>query len=269
MVSPPSGPSGLPHGGILAAARVLGLTNVYAAGGAQAIAALAYGTEAIPKVDKVVGPGSAWVTTAKRLVYGDVDIGSLAGPSAVVILADALAIPLWVAHNLLVQAEHDVRSRAILVTPCRATAEAVRCHVERLVPCSPRRAIVEAALRNCGAIIVTVDLDAALDTVNALAPEPLELMVEHPWSVLERVRHGGAVFVGPWSPEPVGDYYAGPNHVLSTGGTARYASALGVEDFVRRQSVIAYSRDRLLVAGPDIARRAQRVAAGACTRCRG
>lgn len=205
---------------------MLGLTNVYAAGGAQAIAALAYGTEAIPKVDKVVGPGSAWVTTAKRLVYGDVDIGSLAGPSEAVILADALANPLWVAHDLLAQAERDVRSRAILVTPCRATAEAVWCHVERLVPCSPRRTIVEAALRDCGAIIVTVDLDAALDTVNALAPEPLELMVEHPWSVLERVRHGGAVFVGPWSPEPVGDYYAGPNHVLPTGGTARYASAL-------------------------------------------
>ncbi len=244
LVSPPT-KTGYPHAGIMAAAHSLGLSNVYAVGGAQAVAALAYGTATIPKVDKIVGPGSVYVTTAKKLVYGQVDIDSLAGPSEVVILADRSANPVWVAHDLLAQAEHDTQARAVLVTPAGEVAEAVREQVVRLVPASPRRTILEAALRDYGACIVTRDMTEAVSVINRLAPEHLELMVENPWEVLEGVKHAGAIFLGPWSPEPVGDYFAGPNHVLPTNGTARFASALGVDDFVRKQSVIAYSRSRL------------------------
>ncbi len=244
LVSPPT-ESGRPHDGIMAAAHALGLTHVYAIGGAQAVAALTYGTETVPRVDKIVGPGSTYVAAAKRQVYGLVDIDSLAGPSEVVILADHTANPVWVAYDLLAQAEHDVQARAILVTPDANIAHAVQRHVQRLVPTNPRRDILEEALRDHGACIVANDLDEAVSVVNELAPEHLELLVEDPWAMLERVKHAGAIFLGPWSPEPVGDYFAGPNHVLPTGGTARYASALGVDDFIRKQSVIAYTRARL------------------------
>jgi histidinol dehydrogenase len=251
LVSPP-GEDGLPHPLVLATARFLGLDNVYAVGGAQAIAALAFGTETIPKVDKIVGPGNAYVAAAKKLVYGPVDIDAVAGPSEIVVLADATADAVFVAVDLLSQAEHDVRASAILVTPHRPLAEAVVEHVERLVPTLERRAIIKPALRDYGACVVTATLDEAVAMVNELAPEHLELLVADPWATMTRIRHAGAIFLGPYSSEPVGDYFAGPNHVLPTGGTARYASALGVDDFIRKQSIIAYTRERLAKTGSDI-----------------
>lgn len=264
LASPP-GRNGLPNAQVMAAAHFLGLRHVYAAGGAQAVGALAHGTESVPGVDKIVGPGSAYVTAAKRAVYGQVDIDSLAGPSEVVVLADETARADWVAWDLLAQAEHDERASAILVTTSEELARSVREHVLRIVPGQARRAILQRALADYGACIVAPDPDQAMDVVNALAPEHLELMVRHPWRALERVRHAGAIFIGAHSPEPVGDYFAGPNHVLPTGGTARYASALGVEDFVRRQSVIGYTAARLAKTAPAIAHlaRAEALAAHA------
>jgi len=252
LTSPPID-NGWPHAGILAAAHMLGMKHVYAVGGAQAIAALAHGTETIPPVDKIVGPGSTYVTAAKKQVYGIVGIDSLAGPSEVVILADYTANPSWVAHDLLAQAEHDVHARAILVTPNADIAQAVKSQIERIVPGHPRQDILVPAIKNYGACIVTRDMAEAITAVNALAPEHLELLVEDPWKTLDDIQHAGAIFIGPWSPEPVGDYFAGPNHVLPTSGAARYASALSVEDFVRKQSVIAYSRSRLKKTARDIA----------------
>ena len=252
LVSPPAS-NGTPHPGILVVAHALGVHSVYAVGGAQAIAALAYGTESIPRVDKIVGPGNAYVAAAKKQVYGVVDIDSLAGPSEVVILADSSANPVWAAHDLMAQAEHDAHARAILVTPSRPLAQAVKDQVIRLIPDIPRCDIVQQAFVNHGACIVTHDMGEAVSVVNDLAPEHLELLVASPWEVLEDIRHAGAVFLGPWSPEPVGDYFAGPNHVLPTGGTARYASALGVDDFIRKQSVIAYTQARLEKTAGDIA----------------
>ena len=252
LASPP-GADGIPHPLVLAAAHLLGVEHVYAVGGAQAIAAFAFGTETIPKVDKIVGPGNAYVAAAKKLVYGRVDIDSIAGPSEIVVLADDTADPEFAAADLLSQAEHDERASAVLVTTSERIAHDVRDHIARMVPELPRRAIIEASLRDFGACIVAAGLDEAVDTVNELAPEHLELLVEDPWAVMEDIRHAGAIFLGPYSPEPVGDYFAGPNHVLPTGGTARFASALGVDDFLRRQSVIAYSRERLARTGSRIA----------------
>ncbi len=252
LASPP-GVDARPHALVLATAHLLGIENVYAVGGAQAIAAFAFGTESIPKVDKIVGPGNAYVTAAKKLVYGRVGIDSIAGPSEIVVLADDTADPEFVAADLLSQAEHDERASAVLVTTAPEVAGEVAAHLARMVPDLPRRAIIEASLREYGACIVAASLDEAVDTVNELAPEHLELMVDDPWKVMENVRHAGAIFIGPFSPEPVGDYFAGPNHILPTGGSARFASALGVDDFLRQQSVIAYSRRRLARTGPRIA----------------
>ncbi len=252
LASPP-GRDGLPNSQVLAAAHFLGLRHVYAIGGAQAIAAFAHGTQSVPAVDKIVGPGNAYVTAAKKAVYGTVDIDALAGPSEVVVLADSTANAEWVAWDLLAQAEHDERASAILVTTSEELARSVREHVRQIVPGLQRRAILERALADYGACVVAPSLAQAIDVVNALAPEHLELMVRDPWRVLEHIKHAGAIFVGAHSPEPVGDYFAGPNHVLPTGGTARYASALGVEDFVRRQSVIGYTAARLAKTAPAIA----------------
>ena len=251
LVSPPQ-PDGLPHPLVLATAHFLGLDKVYAVGGAQAVAALAFGTASIPNVDKIVGPGNAYVAAAKKLVYGPVAIDSVAGPSEIVILADETADPAFAAADLLSQAEHDVRASAILVTPHRALAEAVRDHVTEMVPRLERHAIMEQALRDYGACIVTETMEQAISMVNALAPEHLELLVREPWPVMTAIKHAGALFLGPYSSEPVGDYFAGPNHVLPTGGTARYASALSVDDFIRKQSVLAYTRERLRKTGSDI-----------------
>ncbi len=253
LASPPDPSTGQPRQEIMAAAHMLGVQHVYAVGGAQSIAAFAFGTESIPRVDKIVGPGNAWVTAAKKQVFGHVDIDSLAGPSELVVLADSTSRPDWIAYDLMAQAEHDVMASAILVTPDEEMAKNVCQELEKLLPRIQRGEIAGAALREHGAAIVTSTMDEAVDMVNTIAPEHLELMAEDPWVILERIRHAGAVFVGPWSPEPVGDYYAGPNHVLPTGGAARFASALGVDDFVRHQSVIGYSKRRLHLVADEIA----------------
>jgi histidinol dehydrogenase len=251
IVSPP-GEDGLPHPLVLAAAALLGIDEVYAVGGAQAIAALAYGTESVRRVDKIVGPGNAYVAAAKRMVFGPVAIDSVAGPSEIVILADSTADPRHIAADLLSQAEHDTRASAILVTPDANLAPAVAREVTRFAENLPRKAIIRESVAAYGAAIVTADLAEAIDCVNELAPEHLEIITSDPWEVLPRIRHAGAIFLGANTPESVGDYFAGPNHVLPTGGTARYASALSVDDFIRSQSVIAYSHEALKRDRQDI-----------------
>ncbi len=256
-VCSPPGADGLPHPLILATARLLGLEHVVAVGGAQAIGALAFGTETVPRVDVVVGPGNAWVATAKKLVVGQVGIDSVAGPSEVVVLADDGADPTWAAADLLAQAEHDARASAILVTPSQALARAVQAEVDRLVPTLPRADVLRASLPAYGAAVVTGSMDEAVACVDELAPEHLVILSDDADALWSRVRHAGAVFLGHLTPEPVGDYFAGPNHVLPTGGTARFASALGVGVFLRRQSVVRYSQARLAQSGEAIARFAE------------
>jgi len=251
MVSPPQD-NGLPHPQIMAAAALLSLDRVYALGGAQAVGALAFGTDTVQAVDKIVGPGNAYVAAAKKQVFGRVDIDSVAGPSEIGVLADATADPGFVAADLLSQAEHDRRASALLVTPHRPLAAAVRDEIAARVPDLPRADIIEAALRDYSACIVTDTMAQAVDMMNELAVEHLEIITEEPWTVCSDIKHAGAIFLGPYSSEPVGDYFAGPNHVLPTGGTARYASALRVSDFVRTQSIIQYSARRLAQTGSDI-----------------
>ncbi len=256
-VASPPGPDGLPHALILATARLLGLENVLAVGGAQAIGALAFGTETVPRVDVIVGPGNAYVATAKKLVVGQVGIDSVAGPSEVVVLADADANPTYAAADLLAQAEHDARASAVLVTPSAELAHAVQQEVERLTATLPRADVLRQSLPAYGAAIVTETMDQAVACVDELAPEHLVILSDAADALWARIRHAGAVFLGPDSPEPVGDYFAGPNHVLPTGGTARFASALGVGVFLRRQSVVRYSARRLRQSGEAIARFAE------------
>ncbi len=250
IVTSPPGENGLPHPFILAAIYQLGLRKVFAVGGAQAIAALALGTESIPAVDKIVGPGNAYVAAAKRMVFGQVAIDTIAGPSEIVVLADETADPEWIAIDILSQLEHDERASGILVTPHRPLAEATREALLALLPEQPRKTYIEKALSRFSAAIVTPDMKRAVDVVNELAPEHLELHLEQPWYWLSSIQHAGAIFIGPHSPVPIGDYIAGPNHVLPTAGTARYASALGVEDFVRRQSLVAHTPESLLHLTP-------------------
>jgi histidinol dehydrogenase len=244
VVSPP-GENGLPHPDILACCALLDLGEVYAVGGAQAIAALAYGTESLPAVDKITGPGNAYVAEAKRQVMGDVGIDSIAGPSEILILCDQ-AVPVeYLARDLLSQAEHDPEARALLITPDGALARAVAARLEALVPELPRREIIEASFAR-GSGILTVDtLEQGVALVNEIAPEHLELLTADPFALLSQVRNAGAIFLGPHTPEPVGDYFAGPNHTIPTGGRARFSSPLGVPDFVKRSSVIRYSPERL------------------------
>jgi len=251
LVSPPQ-EDGRPHPLVLATAAVLGLEHLYTVGGAQAVGALAYGTDTVPAVDTIVGPGNAYVAAAKKKVFGRVGIDSVAGPSEIGVLADASADPEFVAADLLSQAEHDERASAILITPHRPLAEAVQQHVEDMVPELPRADVIEQALADYGACIVTDTMDGAVDLMNELAVEHLELHVDDPWQTMTRIRHAGALFLGEYSSEPVGDYFAGPNHVLPTGGTARHASALGVDDFVRTQSVLSYTKERLEDTGSQI-----------------
>jgi histidinol dehydrogenase len=241
VCTPPGGMSDA----VLAAADLAGAARLFQVGGAQAIAALAFGTRTIPRVDKIVGPGNRFVTEAKRQVAGAVGIDMLAGPTEVLIIADESADPRFVAADLIAQAEHDEDATAWCVTTSRALAAALDPELRRQVARSPRKAIVEAALSAHGAVVLVPDLDAALEVANRRAPEHLELLVADPWPLANRVRHAGAVFVGPTTPEPVGDYLAGPSHVLPTGGTARFVSPLGVYDFVKRISVISYSPERL------------------------
>jgi histidinol dehydrogenase len=253
VVSPP-GPGGRLDPAVLAAARLAGATEAYRVGGAQAIAALAYGTPTIRRVDKVVGPGNIYVALAKRLVFGAVGIDCLAGPSEVVVVADAGADPRHVAADLLAQAEHDPMARAVCLTDAPRLARAIATEVERRCPGLPRAAIAEAAIRAHGAVVVTRDLAEAMAIANRLAPEHLELAVADPFGWLPTVRHAGAIFLGAHTPEVVGDYLAGPNHVLPTGGTARFASGLSVEDFVKRSSLVDYSPAGLRAAWPHLAR---------------
>jgi histidinol dehydrogenase len=253
IVSPP-GPAGRLPAAVLVAARLGGATEAYKVGGAQAIAALAYGTATIRRVDKIVGPGNTYVTMAKRLAFGEVGIDLLAGPSEVVVVADRTAEPRHVAADLLAQAEHDPMARAVCLTDQPALAEAVAAEVARQCSRLPRAAIAERAIRDHGAVVVTRDLAEAVEIANRLAPEHLELCVADPFAWLSWVRHAGAIFLGPHTPEVVGDYLAGPNHVLPTGGTARFASGLSVEEFVKRSSLIHYSPAGLRAAWPHLAR---------------
>ncbi|MHB1513483.1 MAG: histidinol dehydrogenase [Acidiferrobacter sp.] len=223
---------------VLAAAYVAGVDRVFLAGGAQAVAALAYGTATVPRVDKIVGPGNAYVAAAKRLVYGRVAIDMIAGPSEVAIICDGRTNPTWIAYDLFAQAEHDEGAQALLFAPDAAFLDAVAAEIERLLPGMERRAIIEAALAGHGALIEVQDLDEALDLVNEVAPEHLELSFDGAEAMLDRVRHAGAIFVGRYTAESLGDYCAGPNHVLPTSGTARFSSPLGVYDFQKRTSIV-------------------------------
>jgi len=256
MVTPPR-PDGTILPLVLVAAAEAGVTAIYKAGGVQGIAALAYGTETIPKVDKIVGPGNIYVTIAKRLVFGLVDIDMLAGPSEIVVVADDSADPELVAADLLSQAEHDARAAAILLTPDEQLARNVQGEIEKQLAVLPRREIAGEALENYSAAVVTEDLLEAIELANELAPEHLELYVREPFSWLSRIRNAGAIFLGPYASEPVGDYFAGPNHVLPTGGTARFFSPLSVEDFMKRTSVIYGTADTMRNWGRHIVRLAE------------
>ncbi|MHB1049012.1 MAG: histidinol dehydrogenase [Bacteroidota bacterium] len=241
LVSPPN-KNGDVHPDVLIAAGLLGIDNVYCIGGAQAIAALAFGTESIPAVDKIVGPGNIYVATAKRMVYGKVGIDSIAGPSEVVILADNSARPEYIAADLLAQAEHDERAVPILITTSRRLAESVRSEVNRMSVILERKEIIAAAIRNRGCIYIVPSLEAGIALVNDIAPEHLEIMTTKDEQVLKKIRHAGSIFLGDYSPVAVGDYYAGPNHVLPTEHTARFSSPLSVDDFLKRSSVVRYTQ---------------------------
>lgn len=240
MVVPPDA-DGAVNPYTLAAAAELGLDEIYKVGGAQAVAALAYGTASIPRVDKITGPGNAYVTAAKKLVMGEVGIDMLAGPSEVLILADETAQPLFVAIDLMAQAEHDPRAATYLVTTDPDLPALVDEALADLLATSPRAEVIERSLTDNGVVIVCPDLEIALDAANLIAPEHLEVMMDEPLELLGSIENAGAIFLGPWTPESVGDYVAGPNHVLPTGGTARFSSPLSVADFVKRSSVLSYS----------------------------
>ncbi|MEX2461194.1 MAG: histidinol dehydrogenase [Paenibacillaceae bacterium] len=253
MVTPPAtnGEAGV-NAYILVAAAEVGIREIYRVGGAQAVAALAYGTESIAPVDKIVGPGNIYVALAKRNVYGVVDIDSIAGPSEIVVLADETADPAYVAADLLSQAEHDEMASAVLVTPSLQLAHAVQAEVQRQLAALPRQAIATQSIRDYGAILTVSSLDEGIAVVNQLAPEHLELMVSEPFQYLGRIENAGAIFLGPYSSEPVGDYWAGPNHILPTNGTARFSSPLNVDDFMKKSSVIYYSKEALMASGRQI-----------------
>lgn len=251
MVTPP-GKGGKPNADILAAAAVAGVDRVFLVGGAQAVAALAYGTESIPKVDKIVGPGNIYVATAKRLLYGVVDIDMIAGPSEILVIADDTANPEYLAADLMSQAEHDVLASAILLTTSQQVADQVVAAMERQLATLGRREMIEKSLRDFGAVIVCDTLDRAIALGNELAPEHLELMVENPMEYVGRIDNAGSVFLGAYAPEPLGDYYAGPNHVLPTSGTARFFSPLSVDSFLKKSSFIYYTRDALAQGEKDI-----------------
>jgi len=251
MVVPPDA-SGKVNPYTLAAAAEVGLTEIYKVGGAQAIAALAYGTATIPPVDKITGPGNAYVTAAKKLVMGDVGIDMLAGPSEVLVLADETAEPAFVAIDLMAQAEHDPKAATYLVTTDETLPAEVELALAELLSTSPRAEVIERSLTDNGVIIVCPDVESALDAANTIAPEHLEVMMAEPFELLGSIRNAGAIFLGPWTPESVGDYVAGPNHVLPTGGTARFSSPLSVDDFVKKSSVLSYSLEGLEADGATV-----------------
>ena len=265
LASPPGGPNGEVSDVLLAAARVANVDAVYRVGGAQAIAGLAYGTETLPRVDKIVGPGNLFVVLAKRMVYGQVGIEALPGPTECLIVADGSANPAWVAADLLAQAEHDPLACSLLITPDHALAEAVDREVAEQVESLPRRAIVEESLANRGGIVETLDLEEAIDLANAFAGEHLCLAVRDPWTWLGRIRHAGGVFLGELNAEAIGDYTAGPSHIMPTGGTARFSSPVNVDDFLKIISVFALGSEDLREAGPPavVLARAERLEAHA------
>ncbi len=253
IVATPPRPDGTVSPIILAAAQIAGADAIFKVGGAQAIAALAYGTESVPAVDKITGPGNLYVATAKRMVYGRVGIDMVAGPSEVVILADDTANPQWLAMDLLAQAEHDTMAQSVLITPSSELARAVAAQLEALLPTLPRQDIARRSIEDNGLILLTDSLASASQMVNAIAPEHLELAVDDPFELMDGIRHAGSVFLGQYAPEALGDYLAGPNHTLPTGGAARYASPLSVDDFVKRSSYICYQPGDLAQDAPRVA----------------
>jgi histidinol dehydrogenase len=252
LATPSTG--GRVHPLILAAAKLGGVERIFRIGGAQAIAALAYGTESVPLVDKIVGPGNIYVAAAKRMVFGKVGIDMIAGPSEILIISDGTSRPDIAAADLLSQAEHDELASAVLVTPSEDFAREVASEVDLQLKVLERSAIAQKSVENYGAVIVTADMDEAVKIANMIAPEHLELMVKNPESVLEKIKNAGAVFMGYYTPEALGDYIAGPNHILPTGGTARFSSPLGVYDFVKRMSVVSFSEKSLRRYGGETAR---------------
>lgn len=251
MVTPP-GKDGKVNPVTLTAAHLAGATEVYKAGGAQAVAALAFGTESIPRVNKIVGPGNIFVALAKKAVYGHVSIDSIAGPSEILVIADDSANPRFVAADLLSQAEHDELASAILVTTSMDLAEKVSREIEGFVKELSRKEILEKSLENYGYILVADTLNQAIDTANEIASEHLEIVTRNPFEVMTKIKNAGAIFIGEYSSEPLGDYFAGPNHVLPTNGTAKFFSPLGVDDFIKKSSIIYYSREALKEAHKDI-----------------
>lgn len=251
MTTPP-GKDGKINPATLVAAKEAGVDAIYKVGGAQAIAALAFGTESIPKVDKIVGPGNIYVALAKKAVFGFVSIDSIAGPSEIMVLADETANPRFVAADLLSQAEHDEMASAILVTTSRTLAEQVSKEVEGFVAQLSRKEIIQKSLDNYGYILVAENMDEAIATVNEIASEHLELVTKNPFETMTKIRNAGAIFVGEYSSEPLGDYFAGPNHVLPTNGTAKFFSPLSVDDFIKKSSIISYSREALEPIYKDI-----------------
>lgn len=251
MVTPPL-KDGTPNKDILVAASVCGVDRVFLAGGAQAVAALAYGTETIPKVDKIVGPGNIFVATAKKLLYGKVDIDMIAGPSEILVVADETAEPKYLAADLMSQAEHDKLASAILITTSEKIADETIAELEKQVKELSRREIIEKSLSDYGAVIIADCLECAIELANELAPEHLELQVENPLQYIGQIDNAGSVFLGKYAPEPLGDYFAGPNHVLPTSGTARFFSPLSVNSFTKRSSFIYYTEQALLDARDDI-----------------
>ena len=255
MMVPPKNGKINPY--VLLAAREAGVSKIFKIGGAQAIAAMAFGTETIPRVDKITGPGNIFVTLAKKEVYGHCDIDMLAGPSEILIVADETADPVYTAADMLSQAEHDPLACSIVITDCAELAEKIAKEAERQLAKLPRQEIAKASLDRNGLIVIAEDIRQAIEFANVSAPEHMELLTREPFQLLPYVRHAGAVFLGAYSPEPLGDYFAGPNHVLPTGGTARYYSVLNVETFMKRTSIISYTQPALAAVSEDIIRLAE------------
>lgn len=256
MTTPP-GADGKVNPGTLVAADIAGVGTIYKAGGAQAIAAMAYGTQSIPKMDKITGPGNIFVALAKKAVYGYVSIDSIAGPSEILVLADETANPRYVAADLLSQAEHDELASAILITTSRELAEQVSEEVDGFVARLSRREIMEKSLENYGYILLAEDMEAAIQAANDIASEHLEILTKNPFDTMTRIKNAGAIFLGEYSSEPLGDYYAGPNHILPTNGTAKFFSPVNVDDFLKKTSIISYSREALQAVHEDIERFAE------------
>ena len=251
MCTPPS-KDGSVYASTLVAAKEAGVDEIYKAGGAQAVAAMAFGTESIPKVDKIVGPGNIYVALAKKAVFGYVSIDSIAGPSEVLVLADETANPRFAAADLLSQAEHDELASAILITTSKKLAEKVSEEIDKFTKTLSRKEIILKSLENYGYILVADSMEEAIAAANDIASEHLEIMTKNPYEVMTKIRNAGAIFIGEYSSEPLGDYFAGPNHVLPTNGTAKFFSPLGVDDFIKKSSIISYSKEALKDVYPDI-----------------